>query len=75
MGASQDQPQSGPNLSRNPLFKRFFIILSLFVVPGAIPIVAYSRAKQKGMTRAMTLCITIVFLILMFVVAGLTWAH
>ncbi|HPI92200.1 MAG TPA: hypothetical protein PLT09_14890 [Deltaproteobacteria bacterium] len=75
MGASQDQPQSGPDLSKNALFRRFFIVLSLFVVPGAIPIVAYSKARQKGMTRTMTLCITIVFLILMFVVAGLTWAH
>ena len=75
MGANQDLSQSGPDLPGNALFKRFFIILSLFLVPGAIPVIAYSRAKKTGMTRTMTLIITIMALIIMFVVTGLTWAH
>lgn len=75
MGANQDHSQSGSDLPGNALFKRFFIVLSLFLVPGAIPVIAYSRAKKNGMTRSTTLCLTVLFLIIMFVVTGLTWAH
>lgn len=75
MGASQDNQQSGPDIMKDALLRRFFIILSLFLVPGSIPVIAYSKARKTGMTRTMTLCITIVFLIIMFVVTGLTWAH
>ena len=75
MGANQDHPQSGPDLPGNALLKRFFIILSLFLVPGSIPVIAYSKARKTGLTRTMTLCITVVFLIIMFVITGLTWAH
>ncbi|HWR68982.1 MAG TPA: hypothetical protein VN416_08180 [Desulfomonilia bacterium] len=75
MGGNQDHPQSGPDLPKNTLFKRFFIIFSLFVIPGSIPVIAYSRAREKGLTRALTLFITILTLIILFVVTGLTWAH
>lgn len=75
MGASQDNPQSGPDPIRNALLRRFFVVLSLFLVPGSIPVIAYSKARKTGLTRAMTLGITVAILIVTFVVTGLTWAH
>ncbi|HNQ84560.1 MAG TPA: hypothetical protein PLP82_02430 [Deltaproteobacteria bacterium] len=51
------------------------MVLSLFLVPGSIPVIAYSKARKTGLTRAMTLGITVAILIVTFVVTGLTWAH
>jgi uncharacterized membrane protein YidH (DUF202 family) len=74
MGADQDYPQSGPEKIEHSLLKRVFIILSLLLVPGALPFIAYSRAREKGLTRPLVLVITISLLIIGFVITTLTWA-
>lgn len=74
MGTNQDNQKSVPGFLKNTFLKRFMIILSLFVLPGSIPVFAYSRAKRKGMSRGMTLLITSSLLILLFLVSGFTWA-
>jgi hypothetical protein len=74
MGADQDYPLSGPEKTEHSLLKRVFIILSLLLVPGALPFIAYSRVREKGLTRPLVLIITISLLIIGFVITTLTWA-
>lgn len=75
MGPKRVRRRSWPDLQQKAFLKRFFIILSLILVPGSIPMIAYSRARENGMSRTATLCITIGLLIIMFLAAAFTWAH
>ncbi|HOS96486.1 MAG TPA: hypothetical protein PLR71_12815 [Deltaproteobacteria bacterium] len=74
MEADQDYLQSGPEKTEHSLLKRVFIILSLLLVPGALPFIVYSRAREKGLTRPLVLLITISLLIIGIVITTLTWA-
>jgi hypothetical protein len=62
-----------PGLKKpNILYQAGLLILSLLLVPGALPFIAI-RVREKGLTRPLVLIITISLLIIGFVITTLTW--